>query len=298
MATITLPGDYQPSVRSLLKDPTKIAGRIISPDVSFLSDYLLRGPIATPSGVVEYEVAKLDDLYAGRGDFQDIEPMAEYPMLDIAEGEPTFGSANKYGAGYKVSYEAVDRNDVNPMIKGNRKIQNHLVRTDATRTLAAFEKAVLDNNRKVNATGDWGKEGFAWMDLAKSLAGSPTGYNYTTLLVNKADAFKMVTAPDIREATKFTDTRATSAIYSSVFNNLNGLLGLEVIINDFVPANKAYLVEKNTAGFVALEKDFQLRVIDKPETDHWLVQGSKRAAPFVDEPAAVMVIDKLDGSAA
>ena len=42
MATITLPGDYQPSVKSLLKDPTKIAGRIISPDVSFLSDYLLR----------------------------------------------------------------------------------------------------------------------------------------------------------------------------------------------------------------------------------------------------------------
>ena len=100
MATITLPGDYQPSVRSLLKDPTKIAGRIISPDVSFLSDYLLRGPIATPSGVVEYEVAKLDDLYAGRGDFQDIEPMAEYPMLDIAEGETTYGSSGKYGAGY------------------------------------------------------------------------------------------------------------------------------------------------------------------------------------------------------
>ena len=69
MATITLPGDYQPSVKSLLKDPTKIAGRIISPDVSFLSEYLLRGPITAPSGVVEYEVAKLDDLYAGRGDF-------------------------------------------------------------------------------------------------------------------------------------------------------------------------------------------------------------------------------------
>ena len=143
-------------------------------DVSFLSDYLLRGPIATPSGVVEYEVAKLDDLYAGRGDFQDIEPMAEYPMLDIAEGETTYGSSVKYGAGYKVAYEAVDRNDVNPMIKGNRKIQNHLVRTDATRTLAAFEKAVLDNNRKVNATGDWGKEGFAWMDLSLIHISEPT----------------------------------------------------------------------------------------------------------------------------
>ena len=298
MATITLPGDYQPSVRSLLKAPTKIAGRIIDPNVSFLSDYLFRGPVAAPSGVVEYQVAKLDDLYAGRGDFQDIEPMGEYPMLDVGDEETTSGSTGKYGTGYKVAYEAVDRNDVNPMIKGNRKIRNHLVRADATRALAAIEKSVAENHRLVNATGDWGKETFAWMDLAKSLAGAPTGYNYTTLLVNKADAFKMVTAPDIREATKFTDTRGTSPIYSSVFNNLNGLLGLEVIINDFVPPNKAYLVEKNTAGFVALEKDFQLRVIDKPETDHWLVQGSKRAAPFVDEPAAVLVIDKLDGSGA
>lgn len=298
MTTITLPGDYRPSVKSLLKAPTKIQGRIISPDVSFLSDYLFRGPINTPSGVVEYQVAKLDDLYAGRGEIQEIEPMSEYPMLDIGEEEETYGSTNKYGTGYKVSYEAVDRNDINPMIKGNRKIQNHLVRFDARRSLAAIEKAVTDNNRLVNATGDWKGEGVAWGDLAKSLASSPSGYNYTTLIVNKADAFKMVTAPDIKDATKYTDTRATSAIYNSVFNNLNGLLGLEVIINDFVPANKAYLIEKNTAGFVALEKDFQLRVIDKPETDHWLVQGSKRAAPFVDEPAAVLVIDKLDGTGA
>lgn len=298
MTTITLPGDYQPSVESLLKAPTKIQGRIISPDVSFLSDYLFRGPINTPSGVVEYLVAKLDDLYAGRGEIQEIDPMSEYPMLDIGEEEETYGSTNKYGTGYKVSYEAVDRNDINPMIKGNRKIQNHLVRFDARRSLAAIEKAVTDNNRLVTATGDWKGEGVAWTDLATSLASSPSGYNYTTLIVNKADAFKMVTAPDIKEATKYTDTRATSAIYNSVFNNLNGLLGLEVIINDFVPANKAYLIEKNTAGFVALEKDFKLRVIDKPETDHWLVQGSKRAAPFVDEPAAVLVIDKLDGTGA
>lgn len=33
MTTITLPGDYQPSVKSLLKAPKKIQGRIISPDV-------------------------------------------------------------------------------------------------------------------------------------------------------------------------------------------------------------------------------------------------------------------------
>lgn len=296
MATLTLPGDYEPSVKSLLKAPTKIQGRIIDPNVQFLSDYLFRGPINTPSGVVEYQVAKLDDLYAGRGDFKNIEPMSEYPMLDIGEEEETYGSTNKYGAGYKVSYEAVDRNDVNPMLKGNRKVRNHLVRTDARRALAAIEKAVLDNSRKVNATGDWVTEGVAWNDLATALAASPEGYNYTTLMLNKADAFKLAKAPDIKGATKYTDTRATSPIYNTVFNNLNGLLGLEVLINDFVPANKAYLIEKNTAGFVALEKDFQLRVIDQPETDHWLVQGSKRAAPFVDEPAAVQVIDKLDGT--
>jgi len=290
--TITQPGNKPASnvvVRSLLKAPTVIQGRVIDPNVQFLSDFLYRGPIATPSGVVEFQVAKLDDTYASRGDSKVIEPGAQFPTLDVAEGPATNGSTDKFGAEYIVTYEAVDRNDINPMLKGNRKLRNHIVRQDATRALAAIEAAVAEHSQVTPASATWGTEGAAWEDLGSALASAPTGYDYDTLLINKQDAWLMARAADIKKAYQPTN-RADAQIYGSVFSPLNGFLGLDVVINDFVPRGRTYLVQRNVAGFVALEKDFNVRIVDEPKTERYVVMGSKRSAPFVDEPAAVQVI--------
>lgn len=290
--TITLPGNQAENeiiVRSLLKAPTVIAGRVIDPNIEFLSNYLFGANVPTPSGQVQYQVAKLDDEYAARGDAKIIQPGSRFPTLDIEGEAETNGHTEKYGASYIVSYEAVDRNDILPMREGNRKLRNHIVRLDALRALTAIDSAVAANDQTVAASATWDTERAAFKDLGKAQVSAPTGYTYDTLLLNKQDAWLLEQAPDLQNAWNATQ-RSDAQIYNSAFSTLSGFRGFNVVINDFVPAGKAYLVDRGEAGFVALEKEFAITTHDQPETERWFVKGSKRAAPFVNQPAAVQVI--------
>lgn len=294
--TLTLPGDYQPSVSSLLKAPTKIAGRIISPDKFFLSDFLFRGPIPTPSGVVEYQVTKLDDQeYAASGDVRDVEPGGVYPVLDGWDESSTFGGTNKYGAEYHVTQEAEDRNDINPMVKGNKFIRNHMVRDDARRLFNALTAAATAYDRYVTteAGATWDVEGAAYDALTAAFGAAPEGVTFDTLILNQQDAFRLAAVADIKQATKYTDTRATSPIYNSPLSKLDGLLGLNVVVHPNAPAKTGWLIERGGAGFVGLEKNFEVVVIPDDEHERKIVRGRKRAAPFVDTPGAFQVINGI-----
>ena len=290
--TITLPGNSPGPVFTLLKAPTKLAARIIPSDKKFLSEFLFRLRPGVASGVVEYRLSALEQAYAAFGDVRVIEPMSEFPALDITEGPARFVSTDKFGGHFKVAYEARDRNDLDPIQRGIPVLRNHVVRLDAVRALAAIDAAVTANSLSVPASANWGTANAAWNDLGAAQASAPTGVTFDTLLLNKQDAFLMSKATDVKEATKYTDTRQTSPIFNSALSVLDGFRGLNVIVNEFVPQGKAYLVQRadGAAGFIAIEKDFAVNVIDVQPTEHYQVNGSRRAAPGVDNPGAVQVI--------
>jgi hypothetical protein len=140
----------QLTVNALIKSPTVIAKRIITPSQNFLSDELFR-PGTTESGVVIFNKAKKEDLYPSRGDVEQIEPGAEFPMVDTDEGGAEMALSTKFGAGYVVTDEARSRNQLSVIQKGNLKVRNALLRQDAYRCLAAFRGEVPT----VNAVDVW-----------------------------------------------------------------------------------------------------------------------------------------------
>jgi len=296
--TISLPGDFNTPLASILKDITKVQGRVFPENQFFLSEFLLRGPVSVPSGVVETQVAKLDDQgYAERGDIQDVEPEGVYPRLDGSAEETTYGATNQYGAEFKITDVAVRRNRENDFVRGTKWLRNHMVRDDARRLTNVFSKAATDYSR-VTATEvgqTWDVTGAAYDALTAAFGEAGDGVDYDTLILNKRDAFKLAAVADIKEATRYTDTRATAPVYNSPLSKLDGLLGMNVVIHPNWTQGQALAVAKGEAGFVGEELPLELETIRDDVHEATIVRVRKAAAPFIDVPQAFTLFTGIFG---
>jgi len=281
--TISLPGGGQLiTVDALLKQPTQIGKRIIRKEDVFLSDYLFRGPIAVQGGAFTFSEAEEQDQYPARGDVQQIEPGGDYPMVDVAEGEQQAGRTSKFGAAYRVTYEARDDNNVNPMAKGNIKVRNAMIRSDAGRAFAAIESKTTP----VAASADWSTASAWEKDILTAMSVFPDGYEPDTIIISKATALKVRLLKELKDYAPRENTDLNPLLNRS----LDNLLELNWIINNRA-ANRAYLIQRNTAGFVAQSDAYGVTVVDRPENDEFLVKARRRSAPVVDEPNSVAIIE-------
>ena len=290
--TISLPGDFNSPLASLLKDPTKVQQRLFPQEQFFLSEYLFRGPVAAPSGTVEYQIAELEDGgYFDRGDVQDVEPEGVYPRLDGFSEATNYGGTGQYGAEFKVTDQALRRNRENDIVRGLSRLRNHMVRDDARRVTAVFNKASVDHSRvvPVEAGDTWDVEGKAYTAITSALGEAGEGVDYDTLILNKRDAFRLANAPDIKTATQYTDTAATSPVYNAPASRLNGLFGLNVIIHPNWNQGQALAVARGEAGFVAEELPLEVVTIRDETHEATWVRARKAAAPFIDVPQAFTV---------
>lgn len=281
--TITNPGDLVIPVKSLLKEPTKIGKRIIRPTDKFLSEHLFRGPIKVQGGAFTFSEAEEADDLPSRGDVEQIEPGGDYPMVDVADGEEKAGRTSKFGAGYKVTYEARDDNNMNPIARGNLKVRNAMLLSDAGRSLAALEKKVIATPA---TSGGWGTAGNWEKDILTAMSAAPTGYDPDTIIISKATALKIRLLKEIKDYSPRED-KTNNPLFNAA---LEGLLDLNWIINNRA-GTKAYLLQTNTAGFVAESDPFGVRVVEREENEEFLVLAKRRSAPEVDEPGAVTIIE-------
>ncbi|MGL3805852.1 phage major capsid protein [Paeniglutamicibacter sp. R2-26] len=280
--TISNPGDLILTVKSLLKAPTQIGKRIIRPEDKFLSEYLFRGPIKVQGGAYTFSEAEESEDLPARGGIEQIEPGGDYPMVDVADGEEQAGRTSKFGAGYRVTYEARDDNNMNPIARGNLKVRNAMLLSDAGRSLAALEKKVIATPA---TAGGWGTAGNWEKDILTAVSTAPTGYDPDTIVISKATALKIRLLKEIKDYAP-RENKALNPLFNQA---LEGLLDLHWIINNRAGA-KAYLLQVNTAGFVAESDPFGVTVVDRPENDEFIVKAKRRSAPEVDEPGAVTII--------
>lgn len=296
--TITFPADFKTPLANALKEPAKIQQRIFPKEQSFLSEYLLRGPISVPSGTVEYQVAKLDDGgYFSRGDIQDVEPNGVYPRLDGYADETSYGGTNQYGGEIVITDPAVRRNRVNDLIAGGPRLRNHMVRDDARRLQAAFLKAAADHSRTTTteSSATWDKENAFYEALTAALGEAGDGVDYDTLILNKRDAFRLAAVKDIRDATRYTDTQGTSPLYNTPLSRLDGLMGMNVVVHPNWTQGQALAVAKGQAGFVGEELPLQLVPIRDETHEATILRARKAAAPFIDVPQAFTLFTGIFG---
>lgn len=280
--TISNPGDLVLTVKSLLKVPTQIGKRIIRNEDKFLSEHLFRGPIKVQGGAYTFSEAEEAEDLPARGGIEQIEPGGDYPMVDVADGEEQAGRTSKFGAAYRVAYEARDDNNMNPIARGNLKVRNAMLLSDAGRSLAALEKKVI----ATPSSADWATAGAWEKDILTAMSTAPTGYDPDTIIISKATALKIRLLKEIKDYSPRED-KTKNPLFNAA---LEGLLDLNWIINNRA-GNKAYLLQVNTAGFVAESDPFGVTVVDRPENDEFIVKAKRRSAPEVDEPGAVTIIE-------
>ena len=119
--------------------------------------------------------------------------------------------------------------------------------------------------------------------------------DYDTLILNKRDAFRLAAVKDIKEATRFTDTKATSPVYNAPLTRLDGLLGMNVVVHPNWTQGQALAVAKGQAGFVGEELPLQLVTIRDEEHEATIVRARKAAAPFIDVPQAFTLFTGIFG---
>lgn len=275
------------TVDALLKAPKVLAKRIVGDFDPFLSDLLFRGD-TTDSGAVVYGVTEAEDRYPARGDVQQVEPGAEFPMVDTAEGENAVAVASKFGAGYIVTDEARDRNQVSVIAKGNVKVRNALIRQDASRLLAAFEAKVP----KVNSVGDWNTAKAMRTDILRGIAqieGYRLGYSPTTVLIHPDRATDLLLLDELQNLAP-----RENANLNPLFNrSLSGYLNVNWVTNQYMDPTRAIILQEKLTGVNVTEKPYGVAVVREGTRERDIVIASKRSVPIIDEPLSALVIEGI-----
>ncbi|WNM67253.1 major capsid protein [Arthrobacter phage Wyborn] len=278
------------TVNALLKAPTVLQKRIITPSQNFLSDELFR-PGTTESGVVIFNRAKKEDIYPARGDVEQIEPGAEFPMVDVDEEGAEMALSTKFGAGYQVTDEARSRNQLNVITKGNLKVRNALLRQDAYRCLAAFRGAVPT----VNAVDVWTSPR-AWReDILRNIASVRSlglGYNPNTVIISPNTATELMLLPELDNLLPREDANR-SPLYNP---SLSGLLNVNWLVNEFADDNEAIILETKMTGMNVVEKPYGVEVVREGTRKRDFVLADKWSVPVIDEPESALVITGIKGA--
>lgn len=275
------------TVDALLKSPKVLAKRIVGETDPFLSTLLFRAD-TTDSGAVVYGVAAAEDRYPSRGDVQQIEPGGEFPLVDTAEGENAVAVAAKFGAGYVVTDEAKDRNQLSVIAKGNAKVRNALLRQDATRLFKAFEQDVP----VVSSVGDWTGAKVMRTDILRGVAmieGHRLGYAPKTVLIHPDRATDLLLLDELQNLSP----RENAALNPLYRRDLAGYLGMNWITNQYMDPTKAIILETGMTGVNVTEKPYTVTVVREGTRERDVVIASKRSVPIVDEPLSALVISGI-----
>ncbi|UGL61894.1 major capsid protein [Arthrobacter phage EastWest] len=280
------------TVNALLKAPTVLQKRIITPSQNFLSDELFR-PGTTDSGAVIFSRAKKSDIYPSRGDVEQIEPGGEFPYVDVDEEGAEVALSSKFGAGYVVTDEARRRNQLSIIAKGNLKVRNALLRQDAYRCLAAFRDAVPT----VNSVGYWGVEARAWReDVLRNIAAIRSlglGYSPDTVIVSPNTATELLLMPEL-DSLLPRETKQLNPVYNP---SLSGLLNVNWVVNEFASDTEAILLQTKMTGSNIVEKEYGVEVVREGTRKRDHVLADKWSVPIIDEPESALVITGIRAAA-
>jgi len=272
------------TVDRLLKSPTVLAKRIITDNTPFLSELLFRQG-TNDSGTVIYSESSIEDRYPSRGDVQEVTPGGAFPMVDIAEAGDKVALSTTFGAGYYVTDQAKSRNQLDVIAKGNMKVRNALLRQDAARCLTLFESKAPT----VSSVGAWTTSKIWKTDLLKGVAqikGLQLGYNPDSVIISPNTATNLLLLDDLQNWAP-----RENANLNPLYNpSLNGLLGLNWIVNEFADDDQAIILTQKVTGINSVEKPYGVEVTREGTLKRDVVIADRWSVPIIDEPGSALVI--------
>lgn len=274
-----------------MRNPTFI-DRAVNLAISgrFISDYIFRQGNAEGGAVVYERTLGIDEKYPTRGDAEIIEPGDEFPLVDVGDVTRLTAIVDKFGAAALVTYEQVRRNRTDKVQEAITKIANAIVRKTDARAMAAL--AADTDTLTMAAAAVWGTgspDPFADLITAIGMVNATQlGYNADTVLINPADAAKLLKNRDIRDQLP----RENASTNPLLTGRLSGLAGLEFIQTPLKAAGSLYLLQQKVTGVNAEELAPYTRRINEEANERWRVMGARVSVPIITDPKSIL---KLTG---
>lgn len=271
------------TVDTMLDQPTRIT-RYLS-DLS-LQNLFVNRIFSTPGGVtgggLVYDQLTANELYTGR-DVQNVEPGAEFPIVDNTRSTPQFAPVEKFGGKFFITDEARDRNDQTSFRNKSNQLANTIVRKVNTKGIAALDAAVTAFSQ--TATGN------SWS------AYQPQGSSASLPSASPAADFaKAQLAADVSElGVQFNlwivNPAQMASLHTIYGTGLAGLLSdnnITIIPTNRVAAGTAYVTEEGMAGELRYEKPLSSETWREQGTQRTWVQSDVRPVFAVTNPFSVL----------
>ncbi len=280
------------TVDVMLNSPTRIT-RYIS-DMS-LQSFFMNRVYATPGGVtgggLVYDQLTANDLYPNR-DVQNVEPGAEFPVVDSQRTAPKWAPVEKIGATFFITDEARDRNDQNAFRIQANKVKNDIVRKLNEKGIAKLDAALTAIGAAVTVSGNnWGSyqpqgssaslpSASPAADFAKAQLAADTaelGVNYNLWIVNPAQM------------------AALRTIYGTGLAGLLSDYNIDMVASNRVAAGTAYVVEEGMVGELRYEKALSTETWREQATQRTWVLSDIRPVFAVTNPYSALKVTGLAG---
>jgi hypothetical protein len=252
----------------------------------FIADYIFAEGPPAPSGSVLYDQVTAAMLYAER-DIQEIEPASEFPLLTFPGAAPLVANVKKWGGAFFVTDEQRSRNRFDVLARNLRMTRNTIVRKMDTVAVAALNAAPLLTQ---SASGDWSAAAtdiIGDVETAKSaVEDADLGYVIDTALINPAQRLDLRKDADIRAALP-RENRETNPLLTK---DLAGLLELDWITSNRVPAGTIYLLQRQVVGSRSDEQPLTSEVIPDRRKQVTYIQAWRKVVPYVTDPKAAIKI--------
>ncbi len=279
------------TVETMLAEPTRIT--------RYLSDINLRGYVAnrifsTPSGVsggaVIYDQLTLNDLFGNR-DVQNVEPGAEFPVMQSDNPTPMVASVEKYGGKFFVTDEARDRNDGGTIQREGRKLVNSIMRKTDQKAIAVLDASIAANASQTISGVNWNSVVTAGTSASSAAAYPAADLSKVQLLADTQELGVTFDLWIVNPAQK----AQFDLIYGTGGADVLGSYGVEMAVSNRVAPGTAYAVAAGQPGEIRIEKPLSTETWREQGRQRTWVQSDMRPVMFVTDPFSAIKVTGLAG---
>jgi hypothetical protein len=279
------------TVDTMLEQPTRITNMIMDLSLQkFVIDRIFASAGGVTGGAIVYDVADANELYATR-DIGRVSPGGEFPLITSERPTPSIAEVEKWGAKVFLTDEAKERNNSALFTNKIRQMTNTIIRKLNQRAIAELEKSIAASGQVTNGN-NWSAVKTAGVEASQA---------------NKFPAFDFAHAQQLAEEDELGIVYNLWLLNPQEFTNLVTIYGsanlrpllqelnIDIYVSNRVTAGTAYVVAQQQVGQMRVEKPLTTRTWYEEETERTWVQASVRPVMFVDNPFAVLKVEKLAG---
>lgn len=289
------------TVNTLLKQPKIIRNLVLDwSKGQFIGDSLLRPGPAAMGGSIAW--TDPEPLFA-ESEGEIVAEYGEIPGVEVSAPIMRTKATTKRALAVKISYEQIERMDLNPTLENITKVRNSMRRMyDRQFTQMIFSNPAIPT---MASSGSWfGTNTTIRRDLADAaleIVGSyygtdpdlKFGYEPDTLYINNATAYEWLDNDEINKVFASSPLASESLRYTGKLPRK--IMTFDVVHSWQIPDGVAALMMRGRVGFNSDERPLRVTPFyEIKQEEHWRADVSRINVAAIDNPMACMLITGIN----